>query len=128
MIFNPIFRRGPFSGRQRRPLRTQTNPDAPALGRGLLPRAPASSEPSTPSHFSQTDASDQSVSSGAEEEPSDHTVSWIGSDIAEISKMPLNKELLKACGLGGAVGITDEVLAFAGSRDASRDVVGFSAL
>jgi hypothetical protein len=55
------------------------------------------------------------VSSGAEEEPSDHTVSWIGSDIAEISKMPSNEELLEARGLGGAVGITDEVLAFAGN-------------
>jgi hypothetical protein len=76
---------------------------------------PASSEPSTPSHFPQTDTSDQSVSSGAEEEPSDHTVSWIGSDIAEISKMPSNEELLEARGLGGAVGITDEVLAFAGN-------------
>ncbi|KAE8077185.1 hypothetical protein FH972_015773 [Carpinus fangiana] len=76
---------------------------------------PVSSEPSTPLHFPQTDASDQSVSSGAEEEPSDHTVSWIGSDIAEISKMPLNEELLEARGLGGAMGITDEVLAFAGN-------------
>ncbi|KAE8076369.1 hypothetical protein FH972_015025 [Carpinus fangiana] len=76
---------------------------------------PASSEPSAPSHFSQIDASDQSVSSSAEEEPSDHTVSWIRSDIAEILKMPSNEELLEACGLGGAVGITDKVLAFAGN-------------
>jgi hypothetical protein len=76
--------------------------------------APApSSEPSTPSHFPQSDPFDQSASSGGEEEPSEYKFSGIRSDIVEISKMASNEELLEARGLGGAVGITDEVLAFA---------------
>lgn len=76
---------------------------------------PPSSQPSTPSHFPESEPSDLSASSGGEEEPSDQTVSGIRSDILEISKMASNEELLEARGLGGAVGITDEVLAFAGN-------------
>ncbi|KAG2692407.1 hypothetical protein I3760_08G052500 [Carya illinoinensis] len=88
---------------------------------------PPPSQPSTPSHFRQSEPSDQSGSRG-EDDPSDDAASGIRSDIAEIEGsfrsgniasnfLPFgserNEELLEERGLEGAIGITEEVLAFA---------------
>ncbi|XP_041021599.1 uncharacterized protein LOC121262953 [Juglans microcarpa x Juglans regia] len=94
--------------------------------------APPPSQLSTPSHFRQSEPSDQS-GSGGEDDPSDDAASGIRSDIAEIEGsfrsgvteisnidsnfLPFgserNEELLEERGLEGAIGITEEVLAFA---------------
>lgn len=74
---------------------------------------PPSSRPDSPSHFRQYELSDQSAYSGGEEEQADGAVSRIRSDVGAISMMASNEELLEARGLEGALGITEEALAFA---------------